>query len=333
MEGYGRAGFAGLSGDFSKLRNMETQESYLRDVARLFVWYPFRWSVSSLPAAAAIRILTILGKIHCYLCRSQRQVVIRNLRRTVGKDWSPALLQNAARRYFETHYVSQLVVFLFPKLNPENIGTIHSFDGIENLRKGLEEKRGCVLLHAHFGPIHLPLFHLGLLGYEVKQLGYLRKPQGLSRVGEKVSYRLRQKYENFIPARIIQANRFLRDAVRHLKDNGVLMATGDGTGRGEFVGKFEPVSFLGKNMLFPIGPAKLARITNSSIIPMFTVKQTNNSQYITVIEEPILSEDLNNSDNEMEIILKFASMLESYIRKYPHLWHFWDEFSRGKLIV
>ena len=311
---------------------METQESYLRDVARLFVWYPFRWSVSSLPTATAIRMFTILGNIHYYLYSSQRKIVIRNLKLTVGKDWPSGLLQRVARRYFETHYVSQLVVFLFPKLNPENIGTIHSFDGIEKLRKGLEEKRGCVLLHAHFGPIHLPLFHLGLLGYEVKQLGYLRKPKGLSRVGEKVSYRLRQKYENFIPAKIIQANRFLRNAVRHLKDNGVLMATGDGTGRGEFVGKFEPVSFLGKNMLFPIGPAKLARMTNSSIIPMFTVKKTNNAQYITVIEEPIKLEHSDNSSSEMEITLKFAKVFESYVREYPHLWHFWDEFSQGMLV-
>ena len=312
---------------------METQESYFRDAARLFVWYPFRWFVSSLPAATAIRIFTILGKIHYYLYSLQRKIVIRNLQLTVGKDWTPSFLRSITRSYFETHYVSQLVVFLFPKLNRENIGTIHLFDGIEKLRKGLEDKRGCVLLHAHFGPIHLPLFHLGLLGYEVKQLGYLRKPKGLSRVGEKVSYRLRQKHENFIPARIIQANRFLRDAVRHLKDNGVLMATGDGTGRGEFVGKFEPVLFLGENMLFPIGPAKLARMTNSCIIPMFTIKQTNSAQYITVIEQPIVAINSNNSFFEIETMLKFSTMLELYVRKYPHLWHFWDEFSQGKLII
>jgi len=312
---------------------METKESYLRDVARLFVWYPFRWFVSSLPAATAIRIFPIFGKIHYYLYSFQRKMVIRNLKLTVGKDWTPASLQRVARRYFETHYVSQLVVFLFPKLNRGNIGTIHLFDGIEKLRKGLEEKRGCVLLHAHFGPIHLPLFHLGLLGYEVKQLGYLRKPKGLSRVGEKISYKLRQEYENKIPAEVIQTDRFLRNAFNHLKANGVLMATGDGTGRGEFLGKFEPVTFLGENMLFPIGPAKLARMTNSSIIPMFTIRHTNNAQYITVIEEPIISEHSDNSSSEMEITSKFAKVLESYVREYPHLWHFWDEFSQGKLVV
>jgi KDO2-lipid IV(A) lauroyltransferase len=312
---------------------METQESYFRDAARLFVWYPFRWFVSSLPAATAIRIFTTFGTIHYYLYSFQRKIVIRNLKLTVGKDWAPALLQNVAKQYFETHYVSQLIVFLFTKLSRENIGAIHSFDGIDKLRKGLEEKRGCVLLHAHFGPVHLPLFHMGLLGYNVRQLGYLRKPKGLSKVGEKVSYRLRQKYENFIPAKIIQANRFLREAVRHLKDNGVLMATSDGTGRGEFVGKFEPVSFLGKNMLFPMGPAKLAKMTNSSIIPMFTVKQTNNTKYITVIEKPIILENSDNSAVEMEIVSKFANVLESYVKKYPYLWHFWDEFSQGKLIV
>ena len=312
---------------------METQESYFRDAARLFVWYPFRWFVPKLSATSAVRIFTVFGKIHYCIFSFQRKTVITNLGQTLGKDWPPALLKKIARRYFETHYVSQLIVFLFPKLNRENIGSIHLFDGIERLHKQLQDEKGCILLHAHFGPAHLPLFHLGLLGYAVRQLGYLRKPKGLSRVGEKVSYRLRQKYENFIPATIIQANRFLRDAVRHLKDNGVLMATGDGTGRGDFVGKFEPVSFLGKNMLFPIGPAKLAKMTNSSIIPMFTIRNADNAPYITVIEEPMMLLHSDNAFDEMRITTKFVDVLESYVRKYPHLWHFWDEFSHGKLVV
>jgi KDO2-lipid IV(A) lauroyltransferase len=311
---------------------METHESHFRDAARLFVWYPFRWFVSSLPAVTAIRIFPMFGNIHYWLHKVQRNAVIKNLQLAIGKDLSPSVVSSYARRYFATHYVSQLIVFLFPKLNLGNIGSVHRFDGIERLERELQNESGCILLHAHFGPVHLPLLHLGILGYSVRQLGYLRRPEGLSRVGEKVSYRLRQKYESFIPAEIIQANQFLRNAVNHLKDNGVLMVTGDGTGRGEFVGKFEPVSFLGKKMLFPIGPAKLARMTNSSTIPMFTVKQTNHVQYTTVIEEAIRSPQINSASDEMDITMEFVRIFESYVRKYPYLWHFWDEFCQGKLI-
>lgn len=76
-----------------------------------------------------------------------------------------------------------------------------------------------------------------------------------------------------IPKKIIQANRFLGEAFKYLKNNGLLVITGDGIGRRDFVGTFGPLLFLGKTILFQIGPANLAKKTGSSIIPFLPSKR------------------------------------------------------------
>lgn len=310
---------------------MVTEESPLRDFARLIVWYPFRWLVSASDPSQGLEALALLGRIHYRCSKGKRRMLMENLEVLPHIPGPPQVPANVVEQYFETHYLSQLLIFLFPRLNSKNILSIHNFAGLQHLEDGLARGKGCLLLHAHFGPVHLPLFHLGLLGYNVKQIGYLRKPRGLSRVGEKVSFRLREQYEKLIPAEIVQANRFMGGAFRHLKNNGVLMATADGTGRGEFMGSFEPFSFLGQKMLFPLGPAKLAGKTGTTIIPMFTIKQGSNHRYTTVIENPLTP--AAHKTDEKEITARFLEIFELYTKRYPGLWHFWDEFRKGQLLV
>lgn len=310
---------------------MLTEESIIRDIARLFVWHPVRGAASYLPLSGSLKTFSLMGKVHYMFSRGKRGVVACNMGAALGRMNQSSFWSNV-RQYFETHYISQLLIFLFPKLNKDNIREIHSFIGMERLDRELARGKGCILLHAHFGPIHLPLFHLGTAGYDVKQLGYLRKPQGLSRIGEKVSFRLREKCERMIPAEIIQANRFLGSVFRHLKNNGVLMMTGDGTGGGEFVGNFKPFPFMGLTMLFPVGVAKIAGKTGASILPMFTIKEKGKFRYRTIIEAPILS---GTADvlGEREVAERFVGLLESYVKEHPYHWHLWDEFEKGKLLV
>jgi len=310
---------------------MITEESPLRDVARLVVWYPLRWAISALPTAEALMAMAVLGRLHCRLSAGKRLMLRENLGALDELANQPSLMAEAVEQYFETHYVSQLLVFLFPRLNRNNISAIHAFAGLQKLDRELAKGNGCILLHAHFGPVHLPLFDLGIKKYNVKQIGYLRRPEGLSRIGEQVSFKKREQLEGLIPAEIVQANRFLGSAFRHLKNNGILLMTGDGTGRGEFMGNFKPFPFLGQKMLFPIGPARLANKTGASLIPLFTIRQKPGHRYLTIIEDPLAS-DLREA-NETQITARFLQLFELYVRRYPGLWHFWDEFRKGQLLL
>ncbi|MBI5789570.1 MAG: lysophospholipid acyltransferase family protein [Candidatus Schekmanbacteria bacterium] len=309
---------------------MLVKESLSRDVLRLIVWYPLRWLIKAIPVKQGLAVFRTMGDIHSGLSENKRNVVIRNLKTVLGDKLSDHELSGIAANYFRNHYVNQLQIFLFPKLNRNNLEKIHRFKGLENLDQALKKGNGCILLHPHFGPAQLPLCALGILGYPVIQLG-LPTDEGLSFVGRKVAFRLRMKYEGKIPAKIIMATSFLRPVMECLQNNGVLMMTGDGAGGGKFVGKFIPVKFLGKNVLFPLGAATLAQKKGAPLLPMFTIMKETGG-YETIIHKPINLASNGQDINPVEAnTAKFARLMEDYVYKYPYLWHFWDEMENRLL--
>jgi KDO2-lipid IV(A) lauroyltransferase len=230
------------------------------------------------------------------------------------------------RGYFVNHYVNQLLILLFPRLSMRSMVPYHRWEGLDVLNDLRERGTGCVLIHAHFGPVHLPLVHMALMGWPVKQLGFLRPPERLSAVGRHVAYRLRGKYEAMIPADIIQADSYLGSAFRHLKRGGVLFMTGDGAGGADFRGHHEPFPFLGRDVLFSFGPVRMASKVAVPLIPIVTTEDDSGpAMYVTRVCPPI---ELGDS-TEAEAVSAFVERLRGVAEAKPYLWHFFDEFAVG----
>ena len=51
---------------------MHTEESIIRDVARLIVWFPFRWIIQAVPVSLGFFTFKVLGDIHYFLSRKRR---------------------------------------------------------------------------------------------------------------------------------------------------------------------------------------------------------------------------------------------------------------------
>ena len=306
---------------------MHTEEGIIRDVARLIVWFPFRWIIQAVPVSLGFFTFKVLGDIHYFLSRKKKELILKNLshaftQHNFGKDM--------LRRYMENHYIDRLHIFLYPKFNKTNIDRFVSFKGLKHLNQVLLNGKGCILVHGHFGPAQLPLFALGLKGYNINQLG-LPSDEGLSLVGKKVAFKIRQVYEGMIPARIVSAESFLRPLFKHLETNGILMMTGDGTGGDKFVGKFLPVKFFNQEVLFPTGYAALSLKTGAPILPLFTIRKRFN-RFEAIIGKPFQIENTFDNQNSMiQIIKQFVKLFEEHVQKYPCHWHFWDKFE--KLII
>ena len=306
---------------------MHTDEGILRDIARLIVWFPFRWVIQAVPVSVGFFTFKVLGNIHYFLSPKKKEYILKNLslalsRHNFGKD--------TVRRYMENHYVDRLHIFLYPKFNKTNIDKFITFKGLEYLDQTLLNGKGCILVHGHFGPAQLPLFALGLKGYNINQLG-LPSDEGLSLVGEKVAFKIRQVYEAMIPAKIISADSFLRPLFKHLEANGILMMTGDGRGGDRFVGKFLPAKFFNQEVLFPTGYAALSLKTGTPILPLFTFRKRFN-RFEAVIGKPFQIENtFDNRNRAMQIITQFVKLFEEYVQKYPCHWHFWDKFEKLRI--
>lgn len=306
---------------------MVVKESPLRDILRLMVWYPLRWSVEAVPVATGVKTLRTMGDLHYAFSKGKKALLKENLKR-VDPSISDEKAEAAVKEYFRNHYIDRLLIFIFPKLGKKEIERLVRIEGIENLKDALKKGRGAILVHGHFGPVHLPLVSLARLGYGMKQIG-LPSDEGLSWIGRNVAFRLRLKYESMMPAEVIMADGFLRGAFKWLSGNGVIMITGDGSGTERKVGRHAKFRLCGQPVEFPLGPALLSEKTGAELIPMFITPGDGKYLYKVVIERPIEKREGNGEAMTAE----FISRYEKYIRKYPGYMHFLDKFSPGLFIT
>jgi len=310
---------------------MIVSESPFRDLMRLLVWYPVRWIVLVLPVGAGITLLRMMGDIHNALARGKKAQLLENLARLrfTETDLDGRQARAAVREYFRNHYIDRLLIFIFPRFGVQKIERFVEISGLEHLDAALERGRGAILVHGHFGPVHLPLVVLARLGYPMKQIG-LPSDEGLSWIGRNVAFRLRLRYEGKLPAQIIHADSFLRPAFTWLRGNGVLMVTGDGSGTEELVGRQLDCRFFRQPVPFPLGPSLLAGKTGAAIVPLFVTPGVNKT-YRLVIEEPLVSEKTGD-DGAAEMTGEFVRRLEARVADNPGYMHFLDRFRPGNLI-
>ncbi len=304
---------------------MIVRESLARDLARLIIWYPVRLLIGLLPVRTSFALFRIFGFLNFRIMKNK--ALRTNIQRGLP-NISAAELDNVVKTYLQNHYIDRLHIFTYPKLRiSRNLQKICSIEGTEHLDAALQNGKGAIVVLGHYGPIQLPLFHLGKAGYPIVQVG-LPTDEGLSLIGRKVAFRLRLVYEAMIPARILPANNFLRPLFRHLGNNGVVMMNIDPAGGGKWIGRMTRHPFMGYNIPFPVGPELLATKTKASVLPL-SIHRVYSNRYVFRLHPPdtLLSEQTSES-----ITSQLVKWYEQQVLKDPGLWHFWDEFEPGKLI-
>ena len=159
---------------------MIVKESILRDILRLFIWFPYRWFIYIIPVKTALSFFKLMGLIHFLVNRSKKKLLKENIPESIQSKFS---LNRIILKYMQTHYLDRMCVFLFPKLNAKRIQSIVRIDGLEHIDKALEKQKGVILIHSHFGPAQFSLFALAHQGYKMNQLG-LRSDENISKIGK-----------------------------------------------------------------------------------------------------------------------------------------------------
>lgn len=296
-------------------------ESIIKDIVRPFIWFGLRRLVLLLPAGREFFMYRAMGRAYYLLAPGKRAQLLSNLAALLGERGD---LRAVAGKCVENHFVDRYLNFSFSKITGTNLHRYVSIEGMERLDAALARGKGCVLVHAHFGPSQLPLFALGMHGYRVNQVGG-PDVRELSKLGRYCLKKFREDEKN-IPVRIIQADEFLRPVFDCLKRNEVLMTAGDGTGGRRFIGRSFPFRFMGRTLTFPVGAASIAARTGAAYIPIFTLPGMGGNSYRIVICREIVPEAAGDTDTAaVDMTGKFLGLFSSMLRSYPHLWHFWDE--------
>ena len=290
---------------------------FFKDVLRWSYWYPFRFLVFRLPFKLIYVFGNLNGFFACGLLRAKRKIMKKELLNIFKGDIALTDVRKILMKSFTMISKEKIEVLLFPRLNQKMIRRICLYDGLEILDKALKENKGAILLTAHFGNNRFIMPALGFLGYEVNQIG--APPTVWKELENNVSpmkaraLELELKSERSLPARFIYYDKFMREAFQCLSRNEVLVIAADSVGKGKKIA----VDFLHRTAHFSPGPFNLARKTGASILPVFVIRNHDNTQTIKFEKSLSLSNSKDIQKDNKSNLRRFIQLLEHYVMKYP----------------
>jgi len=136
-----------------------------------------------------------------------------------------------------------------------------------------------------------------------------------------IAYRKSRRYIKLPSIPTLPERQFYKDALKILRKNGILCLISDENKRhgGIFV------DFFGRKASTAPGPAGLALRTGAKIIPVFMIRNSDNSQKIIIGEEIKWEKTDDPEQDTTSITAAFTNIIEKYVRKYPDQW-LWTNF-------
>ena len=254
-----------------------------------------------------------MGECAFFLAAAPRRKAVGNLKLAFGKEKSGAEIRAIARGVFRNLGENLFEMLNSPKFTSGNIDRYVKIKGLDIVDRALSQKRGFIVLSAHFGNWELLAGWFGLKGYPVNVLA------------RKLRY---EKYDAWINSlrRGLGVNVIMRDesakTILKLLKEGQSIAILADQDISSLDGVF--VDFFGRKAFTPTAPVILALATAVPIIPMFIVREKET--HTIYVEEPLELEITGNKDADiMANTQKWSKVIESYIRKYPSQWVWFHE--------
>lgn len=196
----------------------------------------------------------------------------------------------------------------------------YEFDGIENLRALLEEKRGGILISAHIGNFEIAQYFFSDLTYNVK----------IHLVISDMEHRAIKEYLERISTPSAISYIIIKEDLSHvfeisnaLADNDLVCFTGDRYLEGV---KFITSPFLGKEANFSAGPFLIASRLQVPVVFVYVMKEKNRHYHLYARVAQVKKKD------EKELLKAYISNLQEMIHRYPLQWFnyfdFWNAFKK-----
>jgi KDO2-lipid IV(A) lauroyltransferase len=258
-----------------------------------------------------------------YKLTPYRDFITNNIITAYKGGYTRREAERLAKRHV-TLLAKSIVEFLrLPQLNIKNIEKKVKIQGLGNLDRSLRCGRGVILVSPHFGNWELLSVTLSLMGYQMNVFYQKARSRALN------NFFLDRRSSKGV--RSIYRWDKLREVLQLLKRNEVLGIVADQ--HGEFENIF--VEFFGHVVSVPGGPAGFAYKSGAPIIPVFMVRDLDDTHTL-IIEDPIIPNPSKNKHREIEdMSRKFMKTFEEYIKRYPDhwLWSYnrWDKIKRTSI--
>jgi KDO2-lipid IV(A) lauroyltransferase len=286
----------------------------LRSAAAAFWLTAFFFAAQHAPRlVAALRRPLCRGIFFC--SRSIRTGTTANARRVLGPGAARPEVAAMARRTLGSFYLFCCDVGRSFGLTRDQLtALIDSDEGHSNYLAARAAGKGVIVVTAHMGSFEVGMAALRRVERNAIHVVFKRDPFArFERQRSALRARLGVEEAPVDEGWTVWVR--LREAL--LNDHAVVLQ-GDRVMPGQ---KGESVPFLGGTLLLPGGPVKLALATGAPIVPIFSVRMPSGKVKL-FIEPPIdaSATDGASRGGSHPALLKWASVLERYVKAYPDQW-------------
>ena len=274
-----------------------------------------------LPEDMSLYLARLVSRILLFMVRftPYHNYMVNNVKMTFGKRFDDKESNAIVKKGIEGMCKSLVEVFRLPVLNKKNFEKKVQLFGKVNLDNVWAKGRGVILVTAHFGNWELEGAGLCLSGYPITTVIQ-------DQINPAVNDFLNKRRESK-GMQVISRYGDLRVLLKVLKQNRILAMLVDQHGEsGKVFG-----TFFGKKVAIPEGPAVLSMLSGAQIVPIFIVRNSDDTHRI-IIEEPLKTELMQEKERDKKITAisqMVSNALEKFISLYPDHWNWmynrWDK--------
>jgi len=265
--------------------------------------------VRSISRETSTAIARFFGDVGYDFLKIRRELVNQNLALTFPEK-SLSEISAIARQVYRNQAENVIEMLRLPMIKTTaDAEMLLDIDASEFLAKTIVQKKGGVLLSAHFGNWELFALCAGLLVTPVTiVVKRLKNPE----IDQQIN-----TWRTMHGNRIVYKAQALREGMRTLKNGGILSVLGDQSDPG---GSFY-TEFLGRRTSVFLGPAYLALKAG---VPLFVgmCRRIGDGRYIVECEEIDMTGLGTAKTDAEELARRYTKVLERFIYQYPEEW-FW----------
>lgn len=243
-----------------------------------------------------------------YYCMPGRLELALEHLRTAFPDANREKLKEAARRSYSNLGLFCTEFCLMPRMTKENIDSAIKFSGLEILEDAYRRGKGVVLVWAHFDHFELVNYALALKGYPVYTLIREVDNPMIDSMLNKIRERSGQK--------IIWREGAAAECIRRLREGSIVTIATDQNALYNSVF----VKFFGKYASTIKSPAVLHLRTGAPIIPVYSVREADDTHSAKILPEVTISSTGNMKKDVALITQKIADVQAGFIAERPDLW-------------
>ncbi len=259
-----------------------------------------------LPVKISYWIAEKVSTVKFFFSKKGRKIVFSNMKTITGKS-DKECFKMALQMY--KNFGKYLVDFFrFSRLNKQRLEQTVSIENLEIFDRELKKEKGVIGITAHIGNWELIGITMSILGYPVEAVALTHKNKLID------DFFVKQRNRHNLT--VIPVFEAAKRCLSGLRKRNIVALLGDR----DFSGTYVKIKFLGKDMLFPRGPAVLSLRAGAPVVLAFTLRQKNNKYKITCekLDPPPSAGSVK--ENVRVITQKIASVIEKYVLLDPTQW-------------